>query len=200
MPDLFPTANPSIDKRAVFWTEEQEPSRTKDIASLSNSLNGYSIYKYRNVKRDGSQIPQENQFNNLGDIDFPVFRLAEMYLIYAEAVLRGGSGGDINTALNYVNIIRGRAYDNNPDSSAGNITLDELNLDFILDERARELMWEGFRRTDLIRYNRFTTGDYLWAWKGGVENGTAVDERYKLFPIPISDILANPNLTQNPGY
>jgi hypothetical protein len=200
MPDLFPTADPSIDKRAVFWTEEQESSRTKDIGALSNSLNGYSIYKYRNVNRDGLQIPQENQFNNLGDIDFPVFRLAEMYLIYAEAVLRGGSGGDMNTALSYINRIRGRAYDNNPDSTVGNITMDDLTLDFILDERARELMWEGFRRTDLIRYNRFTSGDYLWAWKGGVETGTAVDERYKLFPIPVTDILANPNLTQNPGY
>jgi hypothetical protein len=152
------------------------------------------------VRRDGSSIPQENQFNNLGDIDFPVFRLAEMYLVYAEAVLRGGSGGDNTTALNYVNRIRGRAYADDPSSAEGNISSNEFNLDFILDERARELMWEGFRRTDLIRYNRFTSSTYLWPWKGGVENGTAVDDRYKLFPIPVTDILANPNLTQNPGY
>ena len=200
LPDLFPTNDPSIDKRAVFWTEEQEPSRTKEINSLSNSLQGYSIFKYRNVRRDGSSIPQENTFNNLGDIDFPVFRLPEIYLIYAEAVLRGGSGGDMTTALNYVNRIRGRAYDDDPSSTVGNISSSELDLNFILDERARELMWEGFRRTDLIRYNRFTTSEYLWPWKGGVENGTAVDDKYKLFPIPVTDILANPNLTQNPGY
>ena len=128
------------------------------------------------------------------------FRLAEMYLIYAEAVLRGGSGGDANTALMYINKIRGRAYDNNPNSTAGNITPSELDLDFILDERARELMWEGFRRTDLIRYNRFTTSDYLWSWKGGVRNGAAVDSKFRLFPIPTTDLLANPNLKQNPGY
>lgn len=200
IPALFPTNDPSIDKRAVFWTEANEPNRTLEIESLPNSLHGYSITKYRNVNRDGSRINQENTFNNLSDIDFPVFRLAELYLIYAESVLRGGAGGDLNTALNYVNKIRGRAYDNNPNSSVGNITSQELTTDFILDERARELMWEGFRRTDLIRYNRLTTSDYLWAWKGGVKNGAAVDSKYRLFPIPVTDLLANPNLNQNPGY
>ncbi|MGK0447632.1 MAG: hypothetical protein ACJA2M_001410 [Polaribacter sp.] len=200
IPALFPSNDPSIDKRAVFWTENNESSRTLEVESLPNSLNGYSVYKYRNVTRDGSSINQENTFNNLSDIDFPVFRLAEMHLIYAEAVLRGGSGGDINTALSHINKIRGRAYDNNPNSTQGNITLAELDLDFILDERARELLWEGFRRTDLIRYNKFTTSDYLWAWKGGVKNGAAVDAKFRLFPIPITDLLANPNLKQNTGY
>jgi hypothetical protein len=200
IPALFPSNDPSIDKRAVFWTENDESSRTLEIESLSNSLNGYSIYKYRNVNRDGSNINQDNQFNNLSDIDYPVFRLAEIYLVYSEAVLRGGSGGDNSSALSYINQIRGRAYDNSPNSNAGNITLNEMDLDFILDERARELMWEGFRRTDLIRYNRFTTSAYLWAWKGGVKKGAAVDPKFNLFPIPITDILANPNLEQNPGY
>jgi hypothetical protein len=200
IPALFPSNEPSIDKRAVFWTENNESSRTLEIESLPNSLNGYSVYKYRNVTRDGSSINQENTFNNLSDIDFPVFRLAEMHLIYAEAVLRGGSGGEINTALSHINKIRGRAYDNNPNSTQGNITLAELDLDFILDERARELLWEGFRRTDLIRYNKFTTSDYLWAWKGGVKNGAAVDAKFRLFPIPITDLLVNPNLKQNTGY
>lgn len=200
IPALFPSNDPSIDKRALFWTENDESNRTMEIETLSNSLNGYSIYKYRNVNRDGSRIPQKNTFNNLSDIDFPVFRLPEMYLIYAEAVLRGGTGGDSSLALNYINKIRGRAYDNNPNSTAGNISINELDLDFIIDERARELMWEGFRRTDLIRYNRFTTSNYLWAWKGGVKNGAAVDPKFRLFPIPISDLLSNSNLKQNPGY
>jgi hypothetical protein len=200
IPALFPSNDSSIDKRAVFWTENNESSRTLEVESLPNSLNGYSITKYRNVNRDGSSINQENTFNNLSDIDFPVFRLAEMYLIYAEAVLRGGSGGDNNTALSNINKIRGRAYANNPNSPQGNITSAELDLDFIIDERARELLWEGFRRTDLIRYNRFTTAAYLWAWKGGVKSGAAVNAKFRLFPIPITDLLANPKLKQNPGY
>jgi hypothetical protein len=200
IPALFPTHDTTVDKRAVFWTEKEEPKRTIGIESLSNSTNGYSIYKYRNVDRNGVKMPQKNTYNNLSDIDFPVFRLAEMYLIYAEATLRGGAGGDLQLALSNINKLRGRAYANNPNSTLGNITLNQLNLDFILDEKAREMMWEGYRRTDLIRYKKFTSGDYLWAWKGGVINGKAVDGRYKLFPIPVSEILSNPNLKQNQGY
>ncbi|WP_242158558.1 RagB/SusD family nutrient uptake outer membrane protein [Aestuariivivens sediminis] len=196
IPALFPSYDPSIDKRAVFWTDNQ----TLEIESLLNPRHGYSIYKFRNVDRNGVPILQKNTNNSASDVDFPVFRLAEIYFIYAEAVLRGGTGGDIAIALSYINRIRGRAYGDNPDSTLGNISLSDLTLDFILDERARELLWEGHRRTDLIRYNRFTTADYLWEWKGGVKSGTSVDSKYNLFPIPISDLLTNPNLKQNPGY
>ncbi|MFX8844659.1 RagB/SusD family nutrient uptake outer membrane protein, partial [Acinetobacter baumannii] len=87
------------------------------------------------------------------------------YLIYAESVLRGGTGGDAATALGYINALRQRAYGN----TSGNITATQLTTDFILDERARELYWEGFRRTDLIRYNKFVDATYLWPWKGGVK-------------------------------
>ena len=103
-------------------------------------------------------------------------------------------------ALNYINKIRGRAYANDPSSTSGNISAAALTLDFILDERARELYWEAHRRTDLVRYNKLTTGTYLWAWKGGVKAGTAVDAKYNLFPIPTSDLLVNPNLKQNDGF
>ena len=68
------------------------------------------------------------------------------------------------------------------------------------DERARELYWEGHRRTDLIRYNLLTTGTYLWPWKGGVASGTAVDPKYNIFPIPATNLTSNTNLTQNEGY
>ena len=126
------------------------------------------------------------------DIDFPIFRSAEMNLVYAEAVLRGGTG-DAGTALTYVNALRTRA-------GASTISSSQLNLDFILDERARELYWEGFRRSDLIRYNRFVESSYLWPWKGGVRGGTNVDAFRRLYPIPSADISSNPNLVQNAGY
>ncbi|HEY4788448.1 MAG TPA: RagB/SusD family nutrient uptake outer membrane protein, partial [Bacteroidales bacterium] len=196
IPKLFPTTDTTVDKRGEFWTKGQ----TLNVDQLAISTNGYSSYKYRNLSRAGVAFVQNNSYNNISDIDFPLFRLAEIYLIYAEAVLRHGSGGDINTALAYINKLRGRAYANDPNSTAGNITSADLNLDFILDERARELYWECFRRTDLIRYNRFVTASYLWAWKGGVLSGTAVDGKYNLFPLPTSDLLANPNLKQNSGY
>ena len=90
-----------------------------------------------------------------------MFRLADAYLIYAEAQLRGG-GGDRAQALAYVNALRQRAYGD----ASGNITDGDLTLDFILDERGRELLWEAHRRTDLVRYGLFTGGDYLWAVEG----------------------------------
>jgi starch-binding outer membrane protein, SusD/RagB family len=122
--------------------------------------------------------------------------LADAYLMYAEAVLRGGSGGTVGQALEYVNAIRERAYGN----TTGNISSGDLTLDFILDERARELYWEAHRRTDLIRFGKFTGGEYLWPWKGNVKEGTATPSYRDLFPIPSSDRAANPTLEQNPGY
>ncbi|HRP18830.1 MAG TPA: RagB/SusD family nutrient uptake outer membrane protein, partial [Ginsengibacter sp.] len=76
----------------------------------------------------------------------------------------------------------------------------DLTLDFILDERARELYWEGFRRTDLVRYGKFTSGSYLWPWKGGVKSGTAVPDYRNLYPLPLKDLSVNPHLDQNPNY
>jgi hypothetical protein len=130
------------------------------------------------------------------DIDFPMFRLADVYLMYAEASLRGGGGGDLGTALNLVNALRERAYGN----TTGDITAADLTTDFILDERGRELYWEGYRRTDLIRYGQFTNGTYLWPWKGNAKEGAVVSSDLNLFPIPAADVAANPNLVQNPGY
>jgi hypothetical protein len=130
------------------------------------------------------------------DIDFPVFRLADAYLMYAEAVLRGGSGGTVAEATGYINELRERAYGDD----SGNISDLELNLDFVLDERARELYWECHRRTDLIRFGKFSESEYVWPWKGGVKDGVSTSARYDVFPIPSSDLAANPNLDQNDGY
>jgi starch-binding outer membrane protein, SusD/RagB family len=75
-----------------------------------------------------------------------------------------------------------------------------MTLDFILDERARELYWEGHRRTDLVRFEKFSGGDYVWDWKGGVKPGTASPSHFDLYPIPASDRAVNTNLEQNFGY
>lgn len=196
VPALFPTADQTVDKRAQFWTDGQ----SLEVDDLGTSIDGYSSFKYRNLDRAGNPFVQDNAYNNISDIDFPIFRLAEVFLNYSEAVLRGGSGGDKATALSYINKIRGRAYASDPNSSNGNISASDLTLDFILDERCRELYWETFRRTDLVRFDKLTTDNYLWAWKGGVIGGTAVDPKFNIFPLPTSDILANSNLDQNKDY
>jgi hypothetical protein len=188
LPQLFPDVTGTLDKRSQFYTSGQN----LEIGNLTTFTDGLAVTKYKNIKRDGSN----GQSQDFSDIDMPLFRLAEMYLIYAEAVLRGGTGGDATAALGYINNLRTRAYTN----TSGNISSGQLTLDFILDERSRELYWEGFRRTDLIRYNKFVEGTYLWPWKGGVASGTGVAGYRTIYPIPSRDINANTNLIQNPGY
>lgn len=183
----FPDPSGSTDKRAMFYTNGQ----SLDIANVTQFKEGYAVTKFKNIKRDGSM----GSTTAFSDVDVPVFRLAEMYLIYAEAVLRGGTG-DANLALTYINLLRTRAYGN----TSGNITASDLTLDFILDERARELYWEGHRRTDLVRYERFTQNSYLWPWKGGVASGTGVQDYKNLYPLPSADLNVNRNLHQNTGY
>jgi len=177
----------ATDKRAQFFMAGQN----LEIASVSAFRDGYAVTKYRSVTKTGAV----STLNLFSDIDMPIFRLGEMYLIYAEAVKRGGTG-DINLAVTYINKLRERAYG----STGGNIVATDLTLDFILDERARELYWEGHRRTDLIRYDRFVESTYLWPWKGGNINGTSVASYRKLFPLPSADMNSNRNLVQNPGY
>jgi hypothetical protein len=186
--DLTYTLKPIGDGRANFFTEDQ----TLEIEDPFNFSNGYAVEKYRNVDVNGNQGSDGG--GDFVDVDFPMFRLADAYLMYAEAFLNGG-GGNASTAADYVNELRERAYG----SSAGNIMATDLTLDFILDERSRELHWEGHRRTDLIRFNQFTENG-VWPWKGGVMEGKTTEKFRDIYPIPSSDIIANPTLKQNDGY
>jgi hypothetical protein len=188
---LYPGTDGTPDARGWFHTDEQQI----DIVSISTFQDGYGVLKFRNITKDTEDRP-DGPVSDHVSVDFPLFRLADAYLMYAEAVLRGGSGGTESQALDYINALRERAYGN----SDGNISSGDLNLDFILDERARELKWEATRRTDLIRYGRFTGGAYIWQWKGGVFEGTSVPEFRDLYPLPQADLIANPTLQQNPGY
>lgn len=186
LPQRFGDYSGAGDKRALFGTG------TLEVADVLTFGDGISVHKFSNLRSDGTMPASPNGV--LCSTDFPLFRMAEMYLVYAEAVLRGGSGGDQATALSYVNTLRERGYENN------NNDLTSLSLQDVLNERQRELYWEGFRRTDLIRYGQFTGNTYLWPWKGGVAGGASVDQHFALFPIPSTDIIANPHLIQNSGY
>ena len=182
--NLFDSSFADDDRNTIISGD-----RPIDITEISDKDTGYIIEKYSNATSTGGKGADET----FVDTDFPLFRLADVYLMYAEAHLRGG-GGTISDAVGYVNALRTRA--NNPNT----ISSGDLTLDFILDERARELHWEAHRRQDLIRYNKFTGGNYNWAWKGNGSNGISLPSYYNVYPIPTNSIAANPNLTQNIGY
>jgi hypothetical protein len=164
--------------------------QTVAIASLTNFTDGIAAPKYTNKRRDGTtgSNPQ------YADTDFPLFRLGDAYLMYAEAAVRTNT--NLATALDYVNDLRERAYGD----ASGNITAPELTLAFLLDERARELLWEAHRRTDLVRYGLFTGSTYVWSWKGNTQAGQTTPAHLNIYPIPATQLSANPNLRQNPDY
>lgn len=174
------------DSRFLFYRDGQE----LEITNLGTFTQGYAYPKYKNVTSVGD-VGSNNGTSAHVDIDFPMFRLADVYLMLAESAYRNGDQG---TALNFINMLRERAYGNS------NNNMSSMSLDDILDERSRELAWEGSRRTDLIRFGKFTSGDYVWPFKGGDVSGIATSSHLELYPIPTSDLILNPNLTQNPGY
>jgi len=176
---------PSTDKRNSMLTE----GRDIEITDIGDRDSGYIITKFKNITSDGTPGPDPT----FVDTDFPIFRLGDVYLMFAEAVVRGGSGGTVGEAVGYINALRNRA---------GSTTISEgaLTLSLLIDERSRELYWEGHRRQDLIRFGLFTGGNYNWVWKGGSANGIALPSHFNVYPIPLNNMTANPNLTQNPGY
>lgn len=191
LPQLFPDVRGTADRRAMFFTTGQ----SLEINDLTIFTDGYATTKWKNVTSTGAAGSDPS--GTFVDTDFPLFRLGDVYLMYAEAVLRGGQGGTQVQALGYVNALRDRAYGN----TNGRITAAQLTApNFILNERGRELYWEASRRTDLIRFGRFTSPTYVWPWKGGVRAGQGVATTLDLFPLPATDLVANPTLVQNPGY
>ena len=171
------------DDRAIFWTDGQ----TVDVTDMGEFTNGIGFQKYKNRTSDGGNGVAAGH----PDTDFPMFRYADVLLMAAECGLNNSASISSAEGLGYLNQVRARA---------GLSAETSLSVDKLLDERARELYLELWRRQDLIRYNRFTTADYLWQWKGGVHDGQAVESYKNLYPIPVSDMMVNPNLEQNDGY
>ena len=145
--------------------------------------------KFLNRHSDGTS-PKNSQFV---DVDFPMMRVAEAYLTYAEADARMNGNKCTADGLAKVNALRERAHA---------AKLSSCTLDNLCDEWSREFAYEGRRRMDLIRFGKFGgQSDYVWEWMGGTKNGTPFDKHFNIFPIPNSDINANTTgLKQNPGY
>ena len=176
------------DGRGMFFTEGQ----SLEITDMTVFEEGYAVEKWSNIEANsGERAPG---IDHVGT-DFPMFRLADAYLMLAEAEVRA-NGTVSSGTVDLINELRQRAYGDN----SGDIVAADVTLDFLLEERARELYWEGHRRTDLIRFGAFTSGSYLWPWKGGIAEGQGISEHLRIFPIPSTDLIVNPNLNQNPGY
>lgn len=156
---------------------------TDDISDFK--AGGFKSMKFKNINHDGTPA----QANGFVDTDFPIFRVADAYLMLAECAKRGGASAADGLAA--INAVRERSHASR---------LNDYSLQDVLDERGRELYHELTRRQDLVRFGQFTSGDYLWQWKGGVKEGQAVDSHFNLYPLTSGDTNANGNLVQNPGY
>lgn len=175
----------AADTRSLFFKTDN-----KENTNIALFTDGYTCIKYTNLlSSDWENTAGRKQ--PWPDTDYPMFRMADAYLMAAEIAVR--TGADRATALGYVNELRKRA-------GLGAISDTQMTLDYILNERCRELYWEAQRRQDLIRFGKFTGGSYVWSWKGGVLTGKSTDSKYRLYPIPAQDIAANPNIIQNDGY
>ena len=177
------------DKRGeVFYIK----GRTESMdGALYNFMNGWSCLKFNNIpfgQTNESFLPQ-SALKTFSDVDFPMIRLGEIYLIYAEACMNTGAEA---LALPKLRELSSRAGVEPPQ---------QITQDFLVAERARELMWEAHRRTDLIRYGLYHTDVYLWPYKGGDSfKGQAFPEYKCLFSIPPTELATNDKLVQNPGY
>ena len=178
------------DDRALLYMgvggcEEGKVRTINPGEAITGPLNGASFVKWSNLHADGST--QHDQ--NYSDTDFPVFRLAEIYLTRAEAKYRLNGSQD---GLADILLVQDRA---NRASKATSV-----NEQTLIDEWCREFYMEGRRRSDLVRFGLFTGSKYLWSFKGGAEKGAGIPAYYDIYPIPDNEIKNNPNMNQNPKY
>lgn len=180
------------DERALFYmglggTSKGSFRTLTPGKQITGFLNGASIVKWTNYRSNGGARHNDT----FDDTDIPLFRLGTIYMIRAEVEYRLG---DAAAAAADINTLRTRAGNTNL------ITASTVDKQTLIDEWSRETFFEGRRRSDLVRFGLFTGSKYLWSFKGGVPNGTGVDSRYNIYPVPAIDVSGNPNITQNPGY
>lgn len=170
------------DDRALFYSKGYK----QYITEVDQLDNGFASVKFRNVRSDGACTSAIDYV----DTDLPLMRMAEAYLTYAEASVRKfGPNSDADSKLR---VLRDRAHA---------APLNNATLDDICAEWAREFWFEGRRRMDLIRFNKFAgQSDYKWEFMGGEAKGTSFPSFRKVFAIPQADLSNNPNLKQNNGY
>jgi len=194
--EYFDVANP--DYSAGTYDCEDERGKMFYIRGRQESIqdalyvfaNGWSCLKFNNIPsgQTADTFNETARTKAYSDIDYPLIRLGEIYLIYAEACMHLDQ---VAVALPYLEDLAERA---------GVEPADYIDDNFLIAERARELYWEGHRRTDLIRYGVFNTSRFTWPYKGNSYQGTGFPEYMNIFAIPPTDLAANVELKQNPGY
>ncbi|UOB17267.1 RagB/SusD family nutrient uptake outer membrane protein [Abyssalbus ytuae] len=172
-------SGPNPDEKVIYHLEltKELTFDNVDLFDTGDDALGRAV-GYRNIKfyPDTASLSR-NQSN-----DWPVFRFADILLTKAEAILRGGNATMGHEPLGLVNMVRERA---------GATPFTSVNFDTLLNERARELSFECWRRNDLIRFGKFES---VWGLK------TDDDINKRLFPVPYEEITLNPGFSQNPGY
>ena len=155
------------------------------LTTISSSADAFRLAGARNIK----YAPQSGTAGSQSE-DMVLFRLADAYLMLAEASMHNG---DNATALTYVNKVRARA-------GATAFASADLTWQSLLDERSRELMWEGWRRNDLIRFQVANPTVHYFTGARTPSKTDDGDTHTFIFPIPSPELSSNPNLKQNPGY
>ena len=161
---------------------------------MTTAADGFGVAKFINYNAEASSPAHVD--SKFADMDWPFMRVAEAYLNYAEADAHLNGNKTSGEATRLVNDLRARA---NADASRD--VTQGYSLDELCDEWAREFYFEGMRRTTLVRFGKFggNTG-YNWDWKGGVKEGKDFDAHFNVYPVPLTQLQSNSNLTQNPGY
>lgn len=172
-----------------FTNRIPKPSTLNDM-NVPEEYRGWDFVK----GSDGRWTPNFPA-TTFSSTDWPIIRLADIYLMYTECHINGGVG-DRDKALKYMNLVRARAK-----SPALGYT--DLTKKGIMDERSRELYLEGIRRTDLVRNGMFAgPSQTVWQYKGSMSSaeGIRLDQHYNIYPIPNAVLNSQPGFKQNPGY
>jgi len=181
-PELSTAFEPG-DKRALYYAGTYKVG-VEDLDNYDENSDGYMCTKYTYTTEDDYEntagvVPGSQVCN----ADWPLFRLADVFLMLAECQINGVEC----EGKKYFDMVRSRA----------GLPVAALNEESLLHERQCELYWEGHRRSDLIRFGKYTGSDYLWSWKGGVYEGMYIHEYRSVFAIPYQYVAT---VGQNQGY
>ena len=183
------------DQRALIINVCGEDKYTRYVETQGDQTQGYCCVKFRNVRSDGGSVSPEAA-DGYVDTDYPLLRIAEAYLNYAEADARINGGATTADGGQKINALRNRANATIYKTDGAGYTLEEIR-----DEWAKEFWFEGRRRIDLVRFGCFGgQSSYKWEWMGNAAGGNQFAAFRNIFGIPNSEITINTAIKQNEGY